>query len=63
MLEQAVPILWSLPCPECHEAVTIELAPDAEPDTGVERCAAGHEFPFQYDGLTVEVLGAGEPRG
>jgi len=59
MSEQAIPTLWTLPCPECHAPVAIELPPDAEPTTGVERCAAGHEFPIQYDGLIVEVLGAG----
>ncbi|HTY42506.1 MAG TPA: hypothetical protein VMH79_11590 [Thermoanaerobaculia bacterium] len=57
MIEPTTPTVWTLACPDCGECVTLEFPSDAEPGVGVETCRAGHDFPFQYDGLTVEVLG------
>ncbi len=49
---------WLLRCPECGERVAIELADDLEGGgTGIELCGRGHQLVFQYDGVTVEMLG------
>jgi hypothetical protein len=55
MLEN-VPTKFPLNCPQCSAPTTIELPPDAEPGTGIERCASGHEFLFRYDGRCVGAL-------
>ena len=55
MLENA-PTRWNVRCPECAAAVTIELPPDAEPGTGIQRCDGGHDFLFRYDGWSPGAL-------
>ena len=57
MIEQLVPTLWPLKCPECGESASVELTVDAEPGAGIERCRAGHDFMFAFDGLSVRLLG------
>ena len=57
-MTQDFPSIWPIRCPQCARRTTIELPYDAEPGrTGVEECPAGHPFLFQYDGVTVGVLG------
>ncbi len=60
MIAQDVPTLWQVTCPECRQPVTAEIPADAEPGVGIESCASGHEFLFQYDGLTLQVAGGSE---
>ena len=58
MIESMAPSRWSLTCPDCGEhEIVIEIPLDAEPGTGIATCSREHEFLFQFDGLSVGVLG------
>jgi hypothetical protein len=58
MIELMAPSRWSLTCPDCGEPeIVIEIPLDAEPGTGIASCSRDHEFLFQFDGLSVGVLG------
>jgi hypothetical protein len=55
---------WLLTCPECGDPTFIELPLDVKPGrTGAAECARRHPFAFQYDGHTVETLGALSEKG
>lgn len=59
-----VPASWPMMCPECSERVTIELPADAEAGrTATAECSRGHHFMVEYDGVTVEMLGALNEKG
>jgi hypothetical protein len=55
---------WPLKCPDCGDLTFVDLPVKPEPGhTGTVQCARGHAFIYQYDGATVDVVGAPHVRG